>query len=139
MASPYYLDYENGDDADNTAEGVVASMTAGEAIDFPQVCHQNADGEIYLSDANDTATFPAFCMALESKGDGVACSVLMQGFVRDDDWTWTVGGIIYLSETAGGMTQTAPSDDGDMIQILGIATHADRVWFCPNLMLIEHS
>lgn len=126
-------------DADNTAEGILSSLTAGENIAFPQVCFQNADGEIHLADANQAGEYPAFVMALETKVDGQACSVLMNGYVRDDGWNWTVGAVIYLSETPGGLTETAPSDDGDIIQVLGVATHADRIWFFPNLMLIEHS
>lgn len=126
-------------DADNTAEGIKATLVAGESIDFPQVCYQNADSEIHLADADGSGTYPAFCMALESKGNAEDVIVLMQGFVRDDDWTWTMGAIIYLSDTPGGLTETAPSTDGDMIQVLGIATATDRIWFSPNLMLIEHS
>lgn len=126
-------------DSDNTAEGIKSALVAGENIEFPQVCYQNADGEIYLGDADQAGEYPAFCMALETRTDGQACVVLMQGFVRDDDWTWTVGGIIYLSDTPGGLTQTAPSTDGDQIQVLGMATHADRIWFNPQLVVVEHS
>ena len=72
--------------ADVSAEGIKSALTAGEAIDVPEVCYMNADGEIYLADADapgatPVTTSPAICMALESKTDGQACSVLMIGFV----------------------------------------------------------
>jgi hypothetical protein len=46
---------------------------------------------------------------------------------------------MYLSETAGDMTQTAPSTDGAFVQVLGIALTADVVYFNPSLDVIEHA
>ena len=130
---------DSSPDVDDTGEGVYSSLTAGENIDFPQVCYMNADGEIYLADADDVAKTPVICMALEAKGDGQACSVLMLGFVRDDGWNWTIGGEIFLDEAAGDMSQTAPSDDGDQVQVLGMAITADIIWFNPQLVVVEHA
>ena len=57
--------------------------------------------------------------------------------MRDDTWTWTVGGLIYVSTTTGTLTQTAPSGTGDQVQVVGYATHADRMYFNPSLVLVE--
>jgi hypothetical protein len=38
----------------------------------------------------------------------------------DEDWGFTPGGKVYLGE-GGGYTQTAPSDTGDLVQVVGVA------------------
>jgi hypothetical protein len=64
---------------------------------------------------------------------------LFNGIARDDSWTWTVGGLMYLSAaTAGAMTQTAPSDTNNVIAILGVALSATTVFFNANLVQVEH-
>ena len=119
-------------DSDHTVSGETVSMTAGATVVFGNVLYQNADGELYLADADAIATAPALYMATESKGDGEAVIVLRSGIARDDTWAWTVGGVVYLSTTAGGLTQTAPTGAADVVQILGVATHADRIDFRPT-------
>jgi len=39
----------------------------------------------------------------------------------DEDWGFTPGQPVYLAE-GGGYTQTAPSDTGDLVQVVGVAT-----------------
>jgi hypothetical protein len=44
----------------------------------------------------------------------------------DADWTFTPGLPVYLGE-GGGYTQTAPSDTGDLVQVMGFALTAERI------------
>ena len=44
----------------------------------------------------------------------------------DDDWNFTPGGRVYLAE-GGGFTQTAPSDTGDLVQVVGVALTDERI------------
>ena len=46
--------------------------------------------------------------------------------------------MLYLSETAGGFTATAPSDDGDRVQVVGVAIGPRDVFINPSLDVIEH-
>jgi len=76
-------------------------------------------------------------MALETKSADEACSMLVHGRVRDDDWNWTVGGLIYASTTAGALTQTAPSGSSDIVQVVGVAYHANKIIFNPDNTFLE--
>jgi hypothetical protein len=71
---------------------------------------------------------------LETAASGVH-KVLRRGVYRDDAlYAWaTVGGLVYLSTTPGAATQTPPATTGDCIQIVGFASHADRLDFNPQL------
>ena len=77
-------------------------------------------------------------MALESKSADETCSMLVMGRVRDDDWAWTVGGLLYASAAAtGAVTHTQPSGSGDQIQVVGVAYHADKMIFMPSPVTAE--
>jgi hypothetical protein len=77
-----------------------------------------------------------FALALEAGLDTESKEVLLQGFIRNDAWNWTIGGLIYASTTAGGLSQTAPSDANDVVQIVGVATAADEIYFKPEYATI---
>lgn len=130
---------DNAPSVDHTATGIKASFTAGENLVFGDTCYLKSDGKYWKADADAIATGRATAMAIATISADASGIFLMIGVARDDTWAWTVGGAIYLSTTAGAMTQTAPSGTDDAVQILGIATHADRIYFNPSLDVIEHS
>ena len=123
---------------DHTSTGVSAQMLAGGAIAaFETVCIHTTTGEVVISDADAIATIPVIGIAPVAISDTNTGTILLQGFIRDDTWNWTIGGMIYASTTAGAMTQTAPSGTGDFVQALGVALTADVVYFNPSLTLVE--
>lgn len=126
-------------DTDQTALGLKASFTAGETLAFGSVCYIKSDGKAWKADADAIATSSAVVLALAAISADAAGSFLLLGFARNDSWSWTVGGLLYLSTTAGAITQTPPSATDDVIQILGIATHADRLYWNPQLSQVEHT
>ena len=120
--------------ADNSAgtQSIFDSATVGESVAFPNLLYLKSDGKWWKADANAAATMPGLRLALESKSADQACSMLVHGRVRDDDWNWTVGGLIFASTNAGALTQTAPSGPTDVVQIVGVAYHADKMIFAPE-------
>ncbi len=129
-------------DANVTASGTKAIFTNGNAgnVAFGDICYIVVDGDVEFADASVSTTMPGLVMALETIATTVSGEFLLQGFVRNDSWTWTVGGLIYVSltgTTTNTLTQTAPSVVGEQVQVVGVATHANRIFFNPNLMLIE--
>jgi hypothetical protein len=127
--------------SDHTSDGHTATLTAGETVNFGDVCYRKAaDSELYLADADSTSTMPAIVMALDTITDGNAGSFLELGYARDDSWSWTVNGLIYVSvtgTTGNTLTQTPPSGSGDQGQVIGYAYSATVVRFMPNLILVE--
>ena len=115
-------------------------MTAGATLAFGDAVYQKSDGEMHLGDADAAATSGVIAIAVASGSDGASSNFMFYGFLRDDTWNWTVGGLVYLSTTGSSgntLTQTAPSGTGDIVQILGVATHADRIFFNPSLTYAE--
>lgn len=123
-----------------TATGIKITLTANEGQAFGDVCYIGSDGDATLADADAYATSSALFMCLDTVTTGNPASYLALGIARNDTWAWTVGGLVYLSTTGttgNTLTQTAPSGTGDIVQILGVATHADRMYFRPELIQIE--
>lgn len=125
--------------ADNAAgtQAIFDSATVGESVAFPDLLYLKSDGKWWKADADAAATMPGLRLALETKSADAACRMLVHGRVRDDDWSWTVGGLIYASTDAGGFTQTAPSGSADMVQVVGIAYHANKMIFNPSMVMVE--
>jgi hypothetical protein len=129
---------EPAEDGEAGTQAIFDSGTVGESVAFPELLYLNSDGEWYKADADAPATMPGLRMALESKTDGQACSMLVMGRVQDNDWAWTIGGLIYASAaTAGTYTQTPPAASGDIVQVIGIAYHADKMIFMPSPVTAE--
>jgi len=97
---------------------VRVSGTAGETVTTGQlVCIKDADGEWYKADANDSDLRPAVgIVGSKTGGDGETIEVIISGIVKG--WSsLSEGQPGYLSETAGAITQSAPT----WIQQAGIA------------------
>jgi len=124
-------------DNDLSGRGIVTEGTI-DANDtgFGAALYIASDGNYKEAAADAAATMPCVALALE-RGTG-SKRIMLQGFLSNDDWTWTPGGLIYVSpNTPGALTQTIPSTSGQQVQIVGYATSANTIYFDPNLMLIE--
>jgi hypothetical protein len=99
--------------------------------------HTDTDGTLIEAKADSYNTMPCHYLALTNNTGNQL--MLVSGFVRNDNWSWTPGGTMYVSTTTGEMTQTEPVDfgSGELIQELGWAVKSNIVYFRPFLELIE--
>ena len=93
------------------------------------IVYLNSSSDWVLADANGSGTYPVCGIVTATAAGGASTSVLVNGTVRHDAWAWTPGLPIYLSTTAGALTQTAPSGSGEQVQEVGFALDADRAFF----------
>lgn len=99
----------------------------------------NSSSQWVKADANGSGTYPARGVAVATATTGNAVTVLTYGVFRDDGGTaWTPGGMLYLSGTAGAITQSAPSASGDNVQQIGyaLAAHIVFVDFCSTYITL---
>jgi len=127
---------------DHTVSGLTAPFVAGVAVAIGDACYLDSNGKMQLGDADALATASAvFIVADATIAQDTSGSFILIGFIRDDSWNWTtIGGWVYLSTngtTGNTLTQTAPSDAGDIVQVIGIAISADVIYILPNLIQIE--
>ncbi len=137
------LDLTPAPGADHTCSGIKVTLTAGVNMAIGDVGYIASTGKVALGKGDAIATGSCVVMCADATiSADAAGSFLLFGIARDDTWAWTVGGLIYLSitgTTANTLTQTAPSATNNVIQIVGVATHADRMLFSPQLVQVEHT
>jgi hypothetical protein len=108
-----------------------SSLSLGEAVTY------NSSGNWVAADCT-TPTVARGVVVSNAGGASTPAVVLTNGVLTKSGWSWTVGGIIYLS-TAGGLTQTAPSGSGNIIQQVGTALSATTVLFNFTNEYVTHS
>ena len=122
----------------NEASGIKSTVTVDtNATGIGSALYMASDGHFDEADADAAATMPCTALALET-GTG-SKEILHYGYIRNDTWNWTPGGLLYVSTTAGGLTQATVSGSGDQVQVVGYATHADRLFFSPDISTAEVS
>ena len=134
--------------ADGKYNGITVSGVAGSALAFGDIVHfQASDSRWELADANVITAAQGDCRGLlgvcvlAAAGDGSATIILLQGIVRADTAfsSLTINGQVYLSETAGDITQTQPTTTDAAIRVLGQAYTADSMYFNPSPDYIIHT
>jgi len=107
------MDFGDEAPADNAATGIVFSFIAGATLAIGDVVYIHTDGEVAKADADAVTSMPAVGICVGAGTDGNAVDVLVQGIMHD----------------TSAVTATAPSGSGDTVQKIGVATHADMVYF----------
>ena len=126
---------------DDTATGVVATMTALTGVSIGELVHIDGNGKIDQAHADATADMPAIGISLEanSSGSDADVKVLLKGVYKDSDqFNFTPGQAVYVDHgTEGNFQQTPSTTDGHFIQRVGIALTADSIYFDPSFDVIE--
>jgi len=129
--------------ADDAYTGIYASFAnaTGATITKGQVVYMTGTAnQVAPARANAAGTMPAVAMAIADVANGASGNFLMYGFAHDASAfiSLTIGGEVYVSDTAAGaLDATAPADDGEFVQILGIGMHGDKIFFNPQLAMVE--
>ena len=96
----------------------------------------DSSGTWQKCDANTLALYNGLLgIALQIKASGNALLVALPGsfvYAAAAFPTFTIGGPIYMSETPGAVTQTAPTTTDAAIRVIGWAVHADKMYFYPS-------
>jgi hypothetical protein len=90
--------------------------------------------------ADATATARAVAIAAEDITGGNPGRYLLRGFIQDVGTfagAYVAGDVVYTNDTAGPPTNTAPTDPGDFVQVIGWAVDANTLYFDPGSTIIE--
>lgn len=109
---------------------VFTGRNAGEALSQWDLVWLNpADGELHIADADESeAAGRVIGMAVTAGTDGNPLTFIRSGVVRNDDWTWSAPNVpLYLSDTPGQLTETAPTTAGDTQKIVAVTLSDDEI------------
>ena len=130
--------------ADGTVSGITTTGNAGSAMVVGDVIVLlTSDNEWHPANADDGAAdnlgTGMLGIALTAGSSG-AIDILLQGFamVSGVFEFATAGAPLYLDDTAGDMSETAPSASGDFVRVVGYAhDDNDTIYFNPDNTWVE--
>jgi hypothetical protein len=133
--------------ADGKYTGITVTAVAGYTQAFGDLVYLDpTDSRWELCDANSAAGADGdsrgiIGMVVVAGTDGNACTILLQGIIRADAKfpTFTINNPVYVSETAGAVTQTQPVTTDVVIRVVGFAITADEMYFNPDGAYITHT
>ena len=133
--------------ADGKFTGITITAIAGYTQAFGDLVYLDpTDSRWELCDANSAAAADGdsrgiIGMVVVAGTDGNACTILLNGVIRADAKfpAFTINNPIYVSETAGAVTQTQPTTTDVVIRIVGAALTADEMYFSPDNTWVTHT
>jgi hypothetical protein len=111
--------------------------TAGESLSQYDVVYQDSSdsGKFKKAQCDGTA-LEADAVGVVTQGGGITSGstgeITLFGLVTNGSWTWTPGKSLYISATAGVLTETAPTTTGQYIKPVGYAITATQIMFQPQ-------
>ncbi len=105
-----------GNPSNTSCSGLIIVLEAVTTTSIGDVGYLNSSGSFVLCKADAIADCPyCFCMCGQaSVSTSATGNFITTGIVRYDSWSWTIGGLIYVSTTGttgNTLTQTPPSDE----------------------------
>jgi hypothetical protein len=133
--------------ADGKYSGITVTGTAGYTQAFGDLVYLDpTDSRWELCDANSAAEADGDSrgnvgMVVVAGTDGTACTILLKGIIRADAKfpAFTINNPIYVSETAGAVTQTRPTTAAVVVRVVGFALTADEMFFNPSASFVDAS
>lgn len=123
--------FPTGLGADVTVVTASEALSAGNFVNY----HNSTGIKVRKADASSNAK-AANGFVLAAVSNGASATVYPISSKNDQLSGMTVGAEQWLSTTPGGVTETAPSGSGQIVQLLGRATSASAVVFS-NYMYYE--
>ncbi len=110
----------------------IDKRVASENLGARKLVYLNSDGQWNLADEDALTTLPVLGITQHAILSGKKGQVLVWGIIGDSPWAWTVGNAIYVSATAGELTQIKPSTQEDPhIQSVALPMEATLIMFNP--------
>lgn len=128
------------DASSDEAEGVTDDRTAAVSFSFGEAGYVQTDGKIGKANLASNATMPATHLAAEAIASGESGTWLLYGKAeKSSGWSFSIGADnpIYVSSTAGGITQTPPSVTGQIAQRVAIPLASNAIFWMPDNTTIE--
>jgi hypothetical protein len=131
-----FVQLNNLPDADS-ASGTIINMAVGAGgVTKGKFVYVISSGTV--ANYSSSVTSPVIGVVLKSVASGGTCRVLLNGFARNQSWSFSapaIGKPVYVGSN-GYPTETAPTASGGMVQIVGVATGGQYMIVNPQLVTV---
>lgn len=101
-------------------------LQAAATISKGQLVGVDANGKAVLADADAATPIKAIGFALSDVVSGDMLGIALSGEIEVPGGTMNEAAVLYLSDTAGAVTETAPSTATDVVQPVGFVISPTR-------------
>ena len=117
--------------AANQSSGIVLPL-GSTSVTVNKVYYWKASSAWEETDADTEAKTNGLLAYANSSGTASTNRMVLQGIVFESGHGYTIGAPLYISTTAGDLSNTAPSGTGDCVRVVGYAITSDEIYFCPD-------
>ena len=117
--------------AANQSSGIVLPL-GSTSVTVNKVYYWKASSTWEETDADTEAKTNGLLAYANSSGTASTNRMVLQGIVFESGHGYTIGAPLYVSTTAGDLSNTAPSGTGDCVRVVGYAITSDEIYFCPD-------
>ncbi len=118
--------------------GTFETAVVGENVVFGDVLYFDFSTTTWKKAKADAAvTTPAQRIAIQNIAANATGKLLIEGFVRNDAWSFSAAAIYLSQATAGANTTSKPTLPGNQVQRIGIATNTNKLHFRPSIDIIS--
>ena len=116
----------------------IEDKQAGVNLSAGNLVFLHSDSKWLKTDADtESATRGLLGIAMAAISANNTGRVCIFGGVTNAGWSWTTGATLYVSCTAGGITETAPSGSGDSVRKIGHALSSTTIIFNQDATILE--
>ena len=100
----------------------------------------NSSGTLVWSAAQDSTAALATGLLAIALGTSVSSGLLVRGHAQNSNWGlgWTVGDKLYLSDTAGSISNSLTTGSNDFVRIIGYYLGSNKIYFCPDNTFVQN-
>lgn len=100
----------------------------------------NSSGTLVWSPAQDSTAALATGLLAIALGTSVSSGLLVRGHAQNSNWGlgWTVGDKLYLSPTAGSISNSLTTGSNDFVRIIGYYLGSNKIYFCPDNTFVQN-
>jgi hypothetical protein len=132
----------NGDLDNEEYRGfILKTQIAAESLSFGNLVYHASDNRWNKGDADilsKTEGDLAIVLTTGATAENGYVTILKLGTVKNTSWSFTIGAILYVSQTAGVITATEPSAVGSFSRKIGYAQAANIVFLNPSHTVLEN-
>jgi len=123
---------------DHSSNGDIVKIGSGSTTQG-ELCYYTSSGTWVAADADATGTAGGVLLAIALGTDPDVDGMLLRGMYTLDHDPGTIGDELYVSTTAGDITATAPSGNGDIVRVVGYCLDSTngQIYFNPSNDFIE--
>jgi hypothetical protein len=132
----------NGDLDNEEYRGLIfKTQITGESLSFGHLVYRASDNRLNKADADTLSKTEgdlAIILTTGTTAENGYVTILKLGTVKNTSWSFTIGAILYVSQTSGAITATEPSAVGSFSRKVGYAHAANIVYFDPSHTILEN-